>query len=787
MTAPTAKGERGSGGIPPRRGPRGPGQPGGGSARNGGARQPGSGGARQPGSGGPDDPGSHTPEFPGRPAGRTPGRRPGRLAGSPAAPVSNPPAPPSPLNAGQMRPDRLYLGWQHALLHPDPGPPPRRPTPPEQEQLNPEWVAAQRREENLLDRPLKLAAGALIALAGLLIAAWVAGWLNVVLAWLGVVACLVIGGFAAYGVWQGEQALKARVDEEKQRLGKIRAEQESRLFAWQAEHARRFQDWQDRRASFERQPQWYAVTVPENIDRLDLAGGTLSGWSAMFTLVGASRLAAGGEVTVIDISEGAVAGDLAAVAGRLGVAPLVWVLPTDLPRLDLGAGLPPSALADVLSLVVSVSEDEGSGGDLAQDNAILERLLGVFGEGATIAQATAALRAVGQIGDPRDDIRSGLLSPDQFDRITGMFGRAAGQVVVGRAWAMESRLRKLDTAATDLVRLEPSRLRVVCTDRRAGVFGNKVLGTYVVTALTHVLRQSPPGRPWQHTLMLAGADKLRGDVLDRLCEACEATRTGLLLAYRSIPAHVKERLGRGNAAVAFMRLGNAEDARTASEQIGTEHRFVLTQLTDTVGTSVTDTVGDSYTSTVGTADSVSASKSSSETSGRSQASGQSTESSWAPFAIKNQNRSRSRDRSFSTGTSDSASITEGINASTAWGVNTSRAIGANDSLARTTQRSREFLVEQHELQQLPPSAVIVCAASRGGRRVVLADANPGILGLPTATLLTLDEAKNAPEAPAIGRPPAAAAPAAVSWRSGDAPPPNLGPPPERLDWRKRRS
>jgi hypothetical protein len=53
-----------------------------------------------------------------------------------------------------MRPDRIYLGWQHALLHPDPGPQPRRPTPPEQEQLNPDWIAAQRREENLLDRPL---------------------------------------------------------------------------------------------------------------------------------------------------------------------------------------------------------------------------------------------------------------------------------------------------------------------------------------------------------------------------------------------------------------------------------------------------------------------------------------------------------------------------------------------------------------------------------------------------------------------------------------------------------
>jgi hypothetical protein len=712
-----------------------------------------------------------------------------------------------------MRPDRLYLGWQHALLHPDPGPPPRRPTPPEQEQLNPDWVAAQRREERLLDRPLKLAAGAAIVLAGLLLAAWVAGWLNAAIAWLGVVAALLCAGIAGYGIRQGEQALRSRVDEERRRLGKIRAEQETRLFAWQQEHARRFTDWQARRSAFEQQPQWYAVSLPADVDRVDLAGGTLSGWSAMFTVVGASRLTAGGELTVIDLTEGAVAGDLLAVAGRSGVAPLVWVMPADLPRLDLGAGLSAEALADVLSLVVSVSEDEGAGADIAQDNAILERLLGVFGGNATIAQATAALRALGQIGDPREDIRLGLLSADQLERIIKMFGRGADQVVIARAWAMESRLRKLDSAGLEPVDLPPSRLRVICTDRRAGVFGNRVLGTYAVTALTHVLRQAPAGRPWQHTLMLAGADKLRGDVLDRLTDACEQTRTGLVLAYRSIPAHVKERLGRGNAAVAFMRLGNADDAKVASEQIGTEHRFVLTQLTDTVGTSVTDTAGDSYTSTVGTADSVSTSATTSETTGGSRGRGRSGETGIAAFGKSNW--TKSRDRNYSAGTSDSESITEGINLSTAWGVSTSRAIGVNDSLARTTQRSREFLVEQHELQQLPPSAVIISSASRGGRRIVMADANPAIIGLPTATLLTLDEARNAPEMPAADQPqapalpsreappvpargpgpgPAAGAgparrPASVplSWRSGDMqPPPNLGPPPERLDWRKRR-
>ena len=526
-------------------------------------------------------------------------------------------------------------------------------------------------------------------------------------------------------IWQGEQSLRSSVEDEGQRIATIRAEQESRLFAWQEEHARRFTDWQERRDAFERQPQWYAVSLPAAVDRVDLAGGTLSGWSAMFTVVGASRLTAGGELTVVDVSEGAVAKDLLAVAERSGIAPLVWVLPADLPRLDLSADLSREALADVLSLVVSVSEDEGAG-DVAQDNAILERLIDVFGPNVTIAQVTAGLRALGQIGDPRDDLRLGLLSADQLERITGMFGRgAADRVVIGRAWAMESRLRKLDRAGLAPASLAPGRLRVICTDRRAGVFGNQVLGTYAVTALTHVLRQAPAGRPWQHTLMLAGAEKLRGEVIDRLCEACETTRTGLLLAYRSIPPQVKERLGRGNAALAFMRLGNADDARTASEQIGTEHRFVLSQLTDTVGTSVTDTVGDSYTSTVGTADSVSASATTSQTSGRSRGRSRSHESIAAPFG--RETSSRSGDQSYSSGTSDSESITEGINLSTAWGVSTSRAAGTSDSLARTTQRSREFLVEQHELQQLPPSAVIISSASRRGEQVVMADANPAII------------------------------------------------------------
>ena len=205
-----------------------------------------------------------------------------------------------------------------------------------------------------------------------------------------------------------------------------------------------------------------------------------------------------------------------------------------------------------------------------------------------------------------------------------------------------------------------------------------------------------------------------------------------MLAFRSIPAGVRERLGRGNAAVAFMRLGNGDEARAASELIGTEHRFVVSQLTDTIGTSVTDTRGDSYTSSSGTADSVAGSVSVGSSAGRSRGSGRSRQGGIGGFApFGDFNRSASRDASYSVNESASASLTRGINTGTSWGVSLSTALGENASLGRTAQRSREFLVEAAELQRLPPSAVIVSYPSHRGPAVVLADVNPAIGSLAT--------------------------------------------------------
>ncbi|MFI7617229.1 hypothetical protein ACIBP6_39005 [Nonomuraea terrae] len=636
----------------------------------------------------------------------------------------------------QLQADRIYLGWQYILLHPDPGPPPKRPSPAEEPPPEPdaaelELLRRERLQEDMLNRPVRLVRLAMLVLAVLILAVALAGYLGWQFAAVALVAAGGVAGICSYALLQGDRAVRYRVQEQQARDERQRRERDKELFRAQEEHARRYREWQEAKDRHDRQLTWYAVAVPDEIDRVDVAGGTLPGWSALVTLIGATRLYSGGHLTVLDLSEGAIAKDLIELARKGGDDPLVWVLPVDLPKLDLGATLKPEAFADVLAHVVSVSEEHRTTRDLSFDNAILERVLEVLGENATIRQVTAALRALAQVGDPRDDLRYGLITATQLERIGTLFGRGVSdRVVIERAWALESQLRKLETLGTQAVRLPPARLRVVSMDRQAGVFGNRVLGTYVATALTHILRQSPASdRPWYHTIIVAGADKLRGDVLDRLMDACETSRTGLVLTYRSLTPTVRERLGRGHAAVAFMRLGNAEDARVASEHVGTEHRLELAQLTETISESLPGLDG-GYTSTIA------------------------------------QVEDGTEDRD-----GDHADLAGDITESTEWG----RTADKISEKERVLQRSREFLVEPHQLQQLPTTSVIVTDATAQGRRVRLADANPAILTFPKTTLGELEDVREA----VLALDPGA--------DDGDADPPaNLGPPPPRLDWRKGR-
>ena len=653
----------------------------------------------------------------------------------------------------------VYLGWEYATPHPDPGPPPRRPARPERYRLSAGWLAAQRREENLIDRVPKAIAATAAAAALAAACCLAVGLVAALVAVPVIVAGLAAAALSGQAIWRGERDLRNRIDAERLRVERLRADQETRLAVAHAEHERRVVHWQAKRSAFEHQKRWYAVPVPDGIDRVDIAGGTLSGWSALLTMTAAHGLAAGGEITVVDLSGGAVAADLVDLAGTAaaaagGVPPAVWVLPRDLPRLDLTASLAPGELADVLALSVSVAQERSSPRDLAIDTAILDRLVGVLDGGGAIriGRVLAALRALAQVGDVRADVAAGLLTEREAGAIGTLFGSgAADRVVLERALGMEAQLRTLTAAGSEPVQLPRGRLRVVAVDRRAGALAATLFGSFVVTGLTHLISQGQDrdrpnrggGASWRHTVVLLGAERLRDDVLDRLTDACESTGSGLVLAYRSIPPPVRQRIGRGNAAVAFMRLGNAEEAKAASDQIGSEHRFVISQLTETIGESVTDTAGGSYTSTVGDSSSAAVSAGENESGSRTTGRSRATDRGFARpgGASGGAGGSASTQSGTTWGTSESVSLTAGISTSTAWGVSTSRATGDSESLARSLQRSREVVVEPSELQRLPATAMIVSYAAPAGRRVLLADANPAIGALPVATMTPLVQAR----------------------------------------------
>ena len=349
-------------------------------------------------------------------------------------PARLPPRPPAGSAGGggcaltPRKPDQpLYLGWEYATPCPDPGPPPRRPVPPEREPMSADWLAAQRREERLINRPLKIIMAVAAGIALALGACVAGGLLRPIVAAPTIAVFLAAAALAGYAIWRGERVLRDRIEAERKRVERLRADQESRHFAGQAEHARLVSRWQRQRSAFETQKRWYGVPVPAGIDRVDVAGGTLAGWSALLTMVAAGRLAAGGEVTVIDLSGGAVAADLVDLSiAAGGVDPAVWVLPRDLPRLDLAASLAPGELADVLALSVSVAEERSSARELAVDSAILDRVIGALdgSEPSSLGRVAAALRALAQVGDLRADVAAGLITEREAAKIAPSTARA---------------------------------------------------------------------------------------------------------------------------------------------------------------------------------------------------------------------------------------------------------------------------------------------------------------------------------------------------------------------------
>ncbi|GAA4237572.1 hypothetical protein GCM10022254_49960 [Actinomadura meridiana] len=512
-------------------------------------------------------------------------------------------------------------------------------------------------------------------------------------------------------------------------------------------------------------PEWGAVPRPAR--RLDVFGGTLWAWEALLTTYGTSTLAVQ-PLLVLDLSREVVSRELAELSREARMAVDVQLLPSRQPSARLLTDLPPQDLVDAIVESMHGGTPDAARAERSMDDRILTTVCGALGDDVTLGRIAASLRAL--MGEPDD---GDALTRDERRRIGNeLFTVEYRRQAHANLSRIESYVHPLESLGTEPAKVDgPGYLTCIALDSQARNVRSELLTDLIVQWVTHRITASQDATP---ALIVAGADELARRHLERLSDACERRGVPLTLLFRRLRETSAEMIGGG--AVAFMRLGNHEDASRAADFIGREHRFVLSQITKNIGGN------ESHTSTDTEGESDSETLSSSRTTG--------TSSNWGTNQSSGTNysggemfgmfpdRSTSHQRGRNRGGSTSSSDTEGTATSTSrnWSAAYAYAEGTNWSDADTTQRVYEYAVEPVSLQHLPDHALLLVeSAPGGGRTLTPVECDPSIITLDRVATGALPEPPPQAALPAPGQPTPWATPTAPQWAAQPAPPPPRAP------------
>jgi len=146
---------------------------------------------------------------------------------------------------------QAFLGWRYQTLVPPPGPPPRRPTPPERVDYDLDWEKARLRAEAETNRPLLFGLCLLVLIGTVLLLLTIVGVMPLLLSLVGCLACLAVAFPVLLMLIQSRSDMGELLSRER---AKRRAEQERRereLWERQEEHAARYTEWQHRKRVYE--------------------------------------------------------------------------------------------------------------------------------------------------------------------------------------------------------------------------------------------------------------------------------------------------------------------------------------------------------------------------------------------------------------------------------------------------------------------------------------------------------------------------------------------------------
>jgi hypothetical protein len=502
------------------------------------------------------------------------------------------------------------------------------------------------------------------------------------------------------------------------RAGAVRAAERAgpQLAAAYQQH---YAAWAQRKAAHERAEaarvdgldEWGALHTPPGIRRIDVFGGSLHGWEAFLTVNGTSVLAER-PMLVADFSRELVCRELALTASAAGAPVDVQLLPAQLASSTVLAGLAGQQLAQALAEAMHPGDSADDRTRRALDTRILTEVCAALAAPLSLARVAAALRAVmddraDEQGEPSGRDEQSALSPAERAAISaGVFTAQYRRQVRADLVRIESYLHPLSGLGSLAGPPEPAYLTCIALQPAARNAGDELLGSLVLQWLTHHITTAAAQVP---AVVIAGADELARRHLERLSDACERRGVLLTLLFRHLRADSVQLLGGG--AAAFMRLGNHEEAARAADFIGRQHRFVLSQLTASIGGDQTHTA---ETSTGTTASDTITPPPAAGWLGRLGSAG--LGGILGPAALASR-------LGQAGGTARTMNRT--------WSTAYARASGTNWSDAQSSQRVYEYAVEPTVLQHLPDYAMLLVASRPDGAgSLTPVECNPEIVTLP---------------------------------------------------------
>jgi hypothetical protein len=348
------------------------------------------------------------------------------------------------------------------------------------------------------------------------------------------------------------------------------ARHDAALTAWRRER----DDWEAReRQRVDQLAAWGALQPTQQSRRLDIYGGTTIGWQALTTTLGASMLASGQDLFVLDLSQADVSALLFAASAKAGLPTHVDILPDVAEDFDVFGGLDAGAIKDLLVEALHASGGDGAGKDLAIYDKILGGICNVLQPHLTIERIHSGLRVLLRESAPGGDI----LSETEWSRVAELFGEESREVVRPHLVQLESQLnplRDLGRSPTRGANAGDARCVGVAIGSKSGGLLNEVLVSVLVQRTIYGLRE---GTTTDRVLFVVGADLLTRQDLEKLDSLATTRRTRVVYLFRQLRGDVLEVVGGGAATAAVMRLGNPREAEQVADFIGRDHEFVLAQ------------------------------------------------------------------------------------------------------------------------------------------------------------------------------------------------------------------